>query len=198
MDARLAHLPARIVTPRLVLRPYRPGDGPAYFAACRANQTHLLPFEAGNPALDVQTVADAERLVRRFAAEWRTRSVFFLGAWARDTDNWVAQIYVGVVNWTLPEFEAGYWVDAAHEGQGFVSEALRGALGMVFGAMGATRVSLHCNDLNGRSARVAERCGFTLEGHLRENNPAVRTTDGRPSGELIYGLLRAEYVPSAR
>jgi aminoglycoside 6'-N-acetyltransferase len=40
---------------------------------------------------------------------------------------------------------------------------------------------------------VAERCGFTQEGHLRETK---RNTDGTISGTLYYGLLRREFVRS--
>ena len=41
-----------------------------------------------------------------------------------------------------------------------------------------------------RSRRVAERCGFALEGHIRENklNP-----DGTFSGSLYFGLLESEF-----
>jgi ribosomal-protein-alanine N-acetyltransferase len=97
---------------------------------------------------------------------------------------------VGPVNWKTPEFEMGYIVDQAHEGQGYVSEAVRGALGLVFDHLGAQRASIHCDDTNLRSARVAERCGFALEGHVREDH---RHPDDSVTGTLHYGILRREF-----
>ena len=73
MHKMLLDLPARLETDRLILRPYQAGDGPAYYDVCLRNQEHLLPYEAGNPALEVKTVDDAEILVREFAAAWVSR-----------------------------------------------------------------------------------------------------------------------------
>jgi ribosomal-protein-serine acetyltransferase len=55
--------------------------------------------------------------------------------------------------------------------------------------LGAHRVSLRCDDTNLRSARVAERCGFTREGCLRETHA---NPQGGFSGDLLYGILRGE------
>ena len=114
----------------------------------------------------------------------------------------MAQIYVGVANPDLPEFEVGFIADVDHEGQGYVSEAVRGVLPFLFGQLGAHRVRLECDDTNERSARVAERCGFTLEGHIRENH---LRPGGSITGTLHYGLFVAsisagggKLIPRAR
>lgn len=96
-------LPSRIETPRLLLRPYQDGDGPAYYAVCRRNREHLLPYEAGDPALDVETEKDAAALVRDLAAAWANHRVFFLGAWHKHTGEWVAQVVLSFVSRSLPE-----------------------------------------------------------------------------------------------
>lgn len=49
---------------------------------------------------------------------------------------------------------------------------------------------LERDDTNVRSQRVAERCGFVKEGHIRENK---RNADGMLSGTLHYGLLKSEF-----
>jgi len=102
----------------------------------------------------------------------------------------VGQVYIGPVNWALPEFSVGYFADEAHIGRGHIAEAVRGALGFTFTHLQARRVRLECDDTNTPSFRVAERAGFVREGHLRQNklNP-----DGTVSGTLLYGLLRSEY-----
>lgn len=193
MNKMLLDLPAQLETARLILRPFQTGDGIAYCRLSQNNKSHLLPFEKGNSALSVNTVEDGESLVRTFAAEWAMRNIFFMGAWEKTTNTLVAQIVVMVVNWDLPEFAVGYFVDKDHEGQGFVSESVRAALHFAFGDLGAQRVRLECNETNQRSIRVAERCGFVREGHLRQTHTNILRVDGTPSGDYLYGMLRQEF-----
>lgn len=193
MHKLLLDLPARLETARLILRPYRAGDGPAYYEVCQNNKEHLLPFEAGNPALSVNTVEDAEILMRQFAVAWAARDAFFLGAWERSTGAFVAQIYVGVVDWELPEFAIGYFVDRGHEGQGYVTEAVQAVLKFTFEHLGAHRVRLECSEINTRSWRVAERCGFVREGYLRQTKKHLKRDDGAFSGDYLYGMLREDF-----
>lgn len=181
----------RIETERLYLRPYRPGDGGWYCAMSLRNRTHLARFEAGNPAMTIESAADSERTIADFLAGWTAGRAFFLGAFTRDRDEFVAQIYVGVTNPDLPEFEVGFFADVEHEGRGFVREAVSGVLGWLFGELGAHRVRLECDDTNERSARVADRGGFIREGHMRENH---LWPDKSITGTLHYGLLRREYL----
>lgn len=193
MNKMLLDLPEQIDTERLIVRAFRYGDGAAYRDVCRHNQFHLLPYEAGNPALQVATVEDAETLVRRFVADWTARQAFFWGAWRRDSGRFACQIYVGPVNWELPEFEIGYFADVRCERQGFVTEAARAAIGFCFDHLHAHRLRLSCNETNRRSWRVAERCGFVREGHIRQLHSYVRCKDGSYSGDYLYGLLRSEW-----
>jgi len=81
-------------------------------------------------------------------------------------------------------------VDIDHEGQGYVTEAVQVVLELLFSRLNAHRVTINTDDTNFRSQRVAERCGFVKEGHIRENksNP-----DGTITGTYHYGLLKCEY-----
>ena len=186
----LPDLPTRLEPERLYLRPYRAGDGPMYLMVGLRNRAHLARYEAENALTTLTDTVEAENLIRDFIAEWEKGSAYFLGAFDKQTDDFVAQIYIGLTDRALPAYELGYVVDCEHEGQGYVTEAARAALGFVFEHLRAHRVSLHCDETNVRSARVAERCGFTLEGRIREDK---RAPDGRFTDTLCYGLLRSEY-----
>jgi ribosomal-protein-alanine N-acetyltransferase len=191
MHKLLLDIPTRIETERLYLRCYQAGDGPWYYEMAQRNKPHLARYESGNAVMAINTEEDAEIVVRSFAATWAARDAFFLGAFRRETDEFVAQIYIGAVNWDLPEFEIGYFADVEHEGQGYVTEAARAALQFVFEHLGAHRVRLRCDDTNVRSFGVAERCGMIREGHIREDK---RNPDGSISGTLHYGMLRDELI----
>lgn len=193
MHKMLIDLPAQIETERLILRPYQAGDGADYYALALNNRTHLLPFEMGNPALSINTGEDAEILVRQFAIDWMARNIFFVGGWEKATGELVVQIVLSVVNWYLPEFELGFFVDKDHEGKGFVTEGSTAMLRFAFESLGAHRVSAGCNDTNVRSQRVIERLGFTREAHIRQNKHHIKLADGTFSGDYHYGMLREEY-----
>ena len=190
MHKMLLKIPTRIEAGRIYLRRYAAGDGQWYYAMSQKNRTHLALYEAENVVMSIESEQDAEVVVRELASEWRARNCFFMGAFERETDEFVAQVYVGPVNWEVPEFEIGFFVDKDHEGQGYVTEAVRTAMGFIFEHLKAHRVRMECDDTNERSWRVAERCGMVKEGHIRENK---KNADGKLSGTLCFGLLKREF-----
>ena len=190
MNQRLSDFPTQFESERLALRGYRHGDGKWYYAMSLSNREHLMRYELENVAANIASEEVAEVLVQELAKEWIKRTCFFIGAFDKKTGEFVAQIYVGPVDWNLPEFQIGYFVDVDHEGQGYVTEAVKATLRVIFNQLNAHRVRLECDETNLRSIRVAERCNMIREGYLRENK---RNPDGTYSSSLIYGLLKSEY-----
>lgn len=180
----------QLETGRMILRPYRRDDGPCLYAASQRNREHFERYESGNFLMKIHTEEEAETLARELAAAWTRRAYFVLGIWDKASGMWAGQVYVGPIDWCLPHFEMGYVADVDHEGRGLISEAVRAVLRMLFKTMGAHRVQIRCDDTNERSARVAERCGFAQEGHLREDK---RHPDGSVSGTLVYRMLRSDW-----
>lgn len=78
-------------------------------------------------------------------------------------------------------------------GKGYGTEATRLVLDYAFGTAGLHRVSLGVLDFNHRARRVYEKCGFQLEGRLRE---AVRW-DGEWHDELVMSVLSTDCRPPA-
>jgi RimJ/RimL family protein N-acetyltransferase len=193
MALNTVELPTRIETARLILRPYRLEDSGWYFHMSQLNKPHLTIFESGNAVNGIYSEADAQKVMGDFISLWEARKAFFLGAFLKDSDDFVAQVYIGVVNRDLPEFEIGYFADVDHEGRGYVTEAVKCAMGFLFNELGAHRLRLECDESNVRSVAVAERCGFVREGHIHENK---RKADGSFSGDLQYGILRSEFFSS--
>lgn len=191
MHEVLRDIPERIEADRLYLRLYRAGDGPWYYLMAQRNRDHLAQYEPDNPARDLASAEDAEEFVRELVAAWEAQTCFFMGVFDRQTDEFLAQLTVVPADWDVPEFAIGFFVDVRHEGQGYVTEAVRAVMGFVFEHLRAHRVRMECADTNLRSRRVAERCGMVVEGHIRENK---RNADGTLSGTLHFGLLRSEFA----
>jgi RimJ/RimL family protein N-acetyltransferase len=75
-------------------------------------------------------------------------------------------------------------------GRGYATEAARAALRYAFEIIQVVRVDLQCRVDNQASQRVAERCGFKLEGRQRLRH---RKKNGELVDRLWYGLLREEW-----
>lgn len=190
MHRLLLDIPSCFESTRLELRCYREGDGPLYYAVSRRNREHLMRYESDNVVMQITSEEDAEITVRDLAVDWKARNSFFIGAFDKSNQHFVAQIYIGPVNWDLPEFQIGFFVDKDYEGQGYVTEAVTATLGFIFNYLNAYRVGAECDETNTRSMRVLERCGMVKEGLLRQNK---RHADGTVSGTVYYGLLKSEY-----
>jgi RimJ/RimL family protein N-acetyltransferase len=184
------YFPFPIEAQRVYLRSYQKADAQMYAAASLRNRQHLQRYESDNSMMGIHTEEEAEAVIGEYIAGWTAGRYYMLGVFDKASDAFVAQVYIGVVNRELPEFEVGYIADLDHEGHGYVTEAVKSVLDVLFGRLNARRVSLHTRDSNLRSQHVAERCGFCLEGHIRENK---RLVDGTFEGDFCYGLLKREY-----
>nr|MBN2278749.1 GNAT family N-acetyltransferase [candidate division Zixibacteria bacterium] len=183
-------IPTSFESRRLHLRSYCPGDGPCYYAVGLRNREHLLRYESDNIVMQLRSEQDAEDTVRELAELWEKRKSFFIGGFDKSNQQFVVQVYVGLINGDLPEYQIGFFVDRGYEGQSYVTEAVRATLEFIFHYLEAHRVSAECDETNTRSIRVLERCGMVREGSLRENR---RNADGSISGTLHYGLLKQEF-----
>ena len=180
-----------IETERLYLRAYKAGDGPMYYAAGMRNRDHLAEFESDNVLMHLKSEAHAETVVRGLAADWMAGDCFFIGIFAKATNKWCGQVYVEPTNSELLEFTIGFVADVHCEGKGYVSEAVKGVLEMLFEDIGAYLVKSECNESNIRSWQLLERCGFRREGYVcRDGGNA----DGATNRDCLYVLWRKEYL----
>ena len=59
--------------------------------------------------------------------------------------------------------EIGYWLVADATGRGIVTAAARALTELALAMDGVTRVEIHCDEANVRSAAVARRLGYRLD-----------------------------------
>jgi RimJ/RimL family protein N-acetyltransferase len=73
-----------------------------------------------------------------------------------------------------------------------MTEAVEGIFRYAVQELGANRVEIRCDTRNERSAKVAERLGFTKEGVLRSDSTGV---DGTLRSTNVYAKVRGiEYT----
>jgi ribosomal-protein-alanine N-acetyltransferase len=89
-------------------------------------------------------------------------------------------------------FELAYQLyDERHAGKGYVTEAVQLLVDYLFGAKKEHRIHLVIVPENAASRRIAEKCGFILEGTAR----GAFFNGGRNQDVLLYSLLRTDPRP---
>jgi len=193
MHYLLLDVPSNLETERLLLRPYKPGDGQWLYKIFQENITHLEEAIEGVKTgfgLDLTNPTDAEIFVRQLGADWVARKRFIFGIWEKAGDRFIGDIWVESQDWDVPMHEIGYFLVKDQMGKGFATEATTAALAFVFKHLKSNKANLTCDEDNQRAYRVAERCGFVREGCLRGQ---VNRKDGTSVGKLCYGMLRTEF-----
>lgn len=187
-DPILRELPASIDTPRLLLRPPQSGDGEVMFAAVNESLTELRRFLASLPWVAAEPSVEASEIWCRTAqANFLGRKDFPFLIFEKASGRLVGATGIHRVVWATPKAELGYWCRSSHAGQGLVGEAVAALVQMAFEHIGAVRLEIITDEENTASRRVAERCGFLLEGTLRHER---RAPDGVLRNTCVYARLR--------
>lgn len=133
-----------------------------------------------------------------WVSEWlRRRNDWTLGdhvSWAvRDDDDvLVGSVSLHHVDLDQGDAEIGYWVTPPARRRGHAGRAVAVAVDYAFDRIGLRRVYLYHATANVASCRIADRCGFLLEGTLRESH---RYGDDVYHDEHIHGRLATDARP---
>lgn len=161
----LSVLPESLETARLLIRCIRPGDGVMMQAAVVESYEDLKPWLAW-VALDFP-LEEAEQNCRTFYARFLLNESLVALFIDKATGELIGGSGYNTVDWSLRQFEVGYWRRTGWGGQGLMTEGVRALAGYALEQLGASRVYLTVDNKNTASCRLAERCGFQLEGILR-------------------------------
>ena len=169
--------------PRVRLRPWRPDDADAVFAACQD--------------------AEIQRWTEVPVPYLREHAEGFVGELAARTwDDGGAQFAVETLDGSLvgamtlfPPRDGvgagGYWTVPEHRGSGLTGEALGVLCDWAFEALGLRRMELVVDPRNDGSRGVARSAGFRPEGTLRQRS----IHRGIPVDDVIYGRLPSDPRP---
>ena len=182
----LLDLPDRLVGDRLLLRPYRTGDGPSFFNSVDEDREDLAKWIGWVD--QYKTVRDAEAYARRMQSQWIARSALVVGIFSRDgTEHYGGTGYHGF-DWKVPSFELGYFLKKSARGKGYGIEAVALVIDFAFQHLNARRIWASCDARNDASIRLLERCGLRREAELKN-----QCTDHRGSlrNTLIYAITES-------
>jgi RimJ/RimL family protein N-acetyltransferase len=173
-DPVLLEIPERFESERLLIRAPEWGDGAVINEAVRESIKELRPWMPW--AHHIPTVEESEAEIRRSRIQFLERKDLRLLFFLKHTGQLAGSSGLHRIDWQARKFEIGYWVRTSLEKQGYVTEAVKAITNFAITVLQANRIEIRCDTRNTRSARVAERSGFTLEGILRNDKCDVNGT----------------------
>lgn len=182
-----------IETPRLVIRPPKPGDAkPLNDAVNRSLPTlqRWMPW-ASDPSLKT-----TEEFIQKSILEWSSpkQQTFPMIVELKSTEEIIcASGFNEMSNPDVPYFDIGYWIDAQHMGKGYVTECVNALTHFAFNKLHAVRVQIRTQKENLQSIAVAKRCGFQEAAILKN---AVRDCKaGLPCDGIVFARFDASGLP---
>lgn len=161
------------------------GDGAAINEAVKESIEQLRPWMPW--AQSISTIEQSEADIRRARLHFLERKDLRLILVHKNTGQIVGSSGLHRIDWQARKFEIGYWVRTSFERQGYVTEAVNAITRFSLEELQANRIEIRCDSRNTRSARVAERLGFRLEGILRNDACAV---DGSLRDTMVFSKVR--------
>lgn len=177
----------------LYLRPGEMRDFQQWAELRERSRAFLTPWEPVWPADDLTRSAFRRRLRRQADEIERDETYpFFL---FREADHaLMGGLTLGQVRRGVAQAATlGYWMGHEFAGRGYMSKAVRTALGYGFGAMRLHRVEAACVPSNVRSKRLLEQCGFQQEGYAR----SYLRINGAWQDHLLFAILASDPIRSA-
>ncbi len=158
-----------IETERLLLKVLEPDAAPMLLEFYQHNQDFLAPWEPLYPP-DFYTLAcHADKLAQDAAkAEEKTGLRFYLFRRGEEDRIIGSFAFSDIVRGPFLSCHLGYKLGRDACGQGYMTEALRAGIEIIFQDYGLHRIEANIMPRNTRSLRLVERLGFRSEGLSRQ------------------------------
>lgn len=181
----LLSIPESFESNRLLIRAPLWGDGIKLNEAVIESINELKPWMPW--AQTIPTVEESEVVIRRARLKYLERTDLMLLLISKDTGQLIGSSGLHRIDWQSRKFEIGYWVRTAYSGKGYITEAADAITNFAVQELKANRIEIRCDSRNIRSARVAERLDYMLEGVLRIEKCAV---DGSLRDTMVFSKVR--------
>ena len=179
-----ATFPEQIETERLSIDIYKKGDGAEFFRILQENAAYLEEEMFEVEAL--KSVQDAENYVEEMIASWHNAKRFVPKVVDKATDEMIGQLWLEP-RWDEKVFEVGCFIVEKMQGLGYVTEAVKRAIEILFAELHTKSLEIHTKETNTRSIRLAERCGFRFRHRVKDGS---QNKTGKPVVMLHFQLDR--------
>lgn len=183
----LLDVPTSFESERLIIRAPRLDDGLIINEAVCESIEELKPWMiwAKNPPTKEQSIVLAKQSHINYISHKDLQLLLF----CKKTKKLVGSSGLHGIDWDVRKFEIGYWVRTSYANQGYITEAVNAISTFAFEQLQANRLEIRCDEQNSKSANVAKKCGFILEGILRNDSLG---TDGELRNTMVFSKLKED------
>jgi RimJ/RimL family protein N-acetyltransferase len=174
--------PEHIETARLILRQPVVADTPLIYEAY-ANDAEVTRYLTWRPH---RTVADGEWPAAQRLAAWESGKYFCWVIISKEGGELMGMVSIRPEGWRV---DLGYVLGRKWWGREYMTEAVRAVVDYVLSEREVFRVWAVCDVDNAASARVLEKAGMRLEGHLRRWAMHPNVSD-EPRDCLCYARVK--------
>ncbi len=157
-----------------------------YFELVQRNRERLADFFVGTVSR-TRTYKEAQEFVEEMIRRTISNTYYPYLIIDDEQERIIGFIDLKNIDWSIPKSEIGFYIDEAYEGKGIITKALNQICDFCFEERGFEKLFLRTHPENVSAQRVAEKCGFQLEGTIRKD---YKTTAGQLIDLQYYGRLR--------
>ena len=180
----LSKCPGKLATKRLLLRTPSQRDAMAANRAVRESVRELKPWMPW--AKRCPTISDTRKFCRAAATSFAARKEFHFYLFTKHDSTLIGCASLVRGDSSVPKFEIGYWIHTQHTRMGYATETVLALTRFARRHLGVRRLEIRMDARNLRSAQVAQRTGYRLEGTLRSD---ARDNRGRLRDTLVFAKV---------
>ncbi len=182
-------IPYGIITNRLILRCYTPGDAEMLLEAITNSLDNLkkwMPWAQHEPS----SLSSKRALLRKFETDFVQNIDYTFGLFNKQQDVLIGS--AGLHTRIGPKSrEIGYWINSAYLNQGYATESTKALVKVGFEYHGIATIQIHCDPKNIASQQIPKKLGFDLDSILESN---TTTPEGQPRDTMIWSMSRERYL----
>lgn len=156
-----------------------------YFDLVQNNKARLERFFAGTISR-TKSLKETRDFFKDMEVGIENRMYFAYLIIDQRTGSLMGFIDLKKIDWNIPKTELGFFIDENHAGKGVTSKCLNVFCAYCFDHFGFKKLFLRTHKSNIPARKVAENCGFEIEGTLRCD---YKTSSGELVDVLYYGKL---------
>lgn len=160
-------------------------DAEKFFQLVDSNRKRLEDGFAGTLS-KTKTLAATEIFMADKLANLSERKYYPFLIIDTTTDNIIGFIDLKNIDWQIPKGEFGCFMSSTHQGKNVATKAFAMVINYIFEELKFRKLFLRTQEKNGPARKLAERCGFEVEGLIHSD---YITANGEIVDLLYYGLL---------
>ena len=161
------------------------GDVEIFFGLIDRNRARLEAFFSGTVAR-TRTTADTEVYLAEILVKIENRTYLPFMIQDNATGSYVGFVDIKNIDWNIPKGELGFFIDSKYEGKNLSTRAFTIFTFYCFSHLGFNKLFLRTHESNLSARRLAEKCGFEVEGIIRKD---YKTTEGELVDLIYFGRI---------